>query len=416
MNIGIITTWFERGAAYVSKAYVQALSRDHNVFIYARGGEAFGIGESEWDHDYVTWGKHTKDFHPTFINYDDFYQWIVKNKLDLLLFNEQASWSVLLKCAKLPILMGAYIDYYTPETVHFFDIYDFLFCNTERHFSVFNNHPQSFYIPWGTNINVYTERTKRNVHTPVKFFHSAGMGGIGLRKGTDILIKAFQKVKGPAELIIHSQAGIDRYGSVASLIENDKRVTFIHSTVGAPGLYHLGDVYVYPTKLEGIGLTILEAMSSGLPVITTDDAPMNEFVSDGHTGKLAKVSAQKKRRDNYYWPESFVDETDLAASMQFYIDNPGIIVQHSAAARNYVVDYRDWEKNSKELSLLLPRIKNCRTSDPRVLNKIHKFENTKRIDYFLAKARSAYRKKAYKSAIKKYLITLKLFIERYRKV
>ena len=55
MNVGIVTTWFERGAAYVSKAYMQTLSSQHNVFIYARGGEEAGTGDPNWDLPCVTW-------------------------------------------------------------------------------------------------------------------------------------------------------------------------------------------------------------------------------------------------------------------------------------------------------------------------------------------------------------------------
>jgi len=36
--VGIVTTWFERGAAYVSRAYREALQERFDVVIYARGG------------------------------------------------------------------------------------------------------------------------------------------------------------------------------------------------------------------------------------------------------------------------------------------------------------------------------------------------------------------------------------------
>lgn len=57
MNIGIVTTWFERGAAYVSKAYFESLNNDeNNIFIFARGGESYAKGDPKWDNEYVTWG------------------------------------------------------------------------------------------------------------------------------------------------------------------------------------------------------------------------------------------------------------------------------------------------------------------------------------------------------------------------
>ena len=353
LNIGIVTTWFERGAAYVSRAYLETLSKEHNVFIYARGGEKYAVENPYWDKDYVTWGKRNIELHPLFIYWNDFIRWINKNNLDLIIFNEQNIWDVILKCKKLNLIIGAYVDYYTDTTVPFFWLFDFLLCNTQRHYSVFNKHPQALYIPWGTNCDVFTPTNQTSNKNNVRFFHSAGMGGIGLRKGTDILVKSFQKVTGNAELIIHSQVGINKYADSAKLIGDDPRITFIEREISAPGLYYLGDVYVYPSRLEGIGLTIPEALASGLPVITTDNAPMNEFVIDHHNGYLVEVDYFRQRNDRYYWPESICSEIHLANAMQYYIDNPVEITNQGLQARIYAEENLDWNINSR---IILDRI------------------------------------------------------------
>ncbi len=98
-----------------------------------------------------------------------------------------------------------------------------------------------------------------------------------------MLIQSFSLIKDKnIKLIIHTQiplcGEIDR--NIISILKEEKRIEVIERSVSAPGLYHLGDVYVYPTYLEGIGLTIAEAISSGLPVIVPDAAPMNEFVNE----------------------------------------------------------------------------------------------------------------------------------------
>ena len=56
MNIGIVTTWMERGAAYVSRTYMDLLIlAGHNVFIFARGGEVIpSNGNEKWNETYVT--------------------------------------------------------------------------------------------------------------------------------------------------------------------------------------------------------------------------------------------------------------------------------------------------------------------------------------------------------------------------
>jgi len=76
MNIGIVTTWFERGAGYVSKQFEDVLSIKHNVKIYARGGEKYAIGNPQWDKDNVTWGKRIfSPFADTAIDKRDFIKW-----------------------------------------------------------------------------------------------------------------------------------------------------------------------------------------------------------------------------------------------------------------------------------------------------------------------------------------------------
>jgi glycosyltransferase involved in cell wall biosynthesis len=168
------------------------------------------------------------------------------------------------------------------------------------------------------------------------------------RKGTDLVVRAFQQVTGDAKLIIHTQKplraqdlGLDAPGS--------SRIQIITGTVPAPGLYHLGDVYVYPSRLEGIGLTICEALACGLPVITTDNPPMNEFVDHGENGLLVKVADQKRREDSYYWPMATVDIQDLRSKMQWYVDHPNSVSSHSQQARQSAEVRFSWEKNSRIL-------------------------------------------------------------------
>jgi 1,2-diacylglycerol 3-alpha-glucosyltransferase len=285
MRIGIVTTWFERGAAYVSRMYMKTLSENNEVFIYARGGEEYAIGDPIWDTENVTWGKLVDNPSPTPVNWQDFHRWVNSNQLEIIIFNEQQEWDVILRCAWLlpKIRIGAYIDYYTSTTIPFFKLYDFLICNTKRHYQVFKSHPQSIYIPWGTDIELFRPLKKAMNAKDVVFFHSCGMNHV--RKGTNLLVEAFELVNGAASLIIHSQIVIPDRKLRERILQNP-RIQLIEQTIGAPGLYTRGDVYVYPTRLEGIGLTIAEALSSGLPVITTDEAPMNEFVLHGINGRL----------------------------------------------------------------------------------------------------------------------------------
>ncbi|KKR21168.1 MAG: glycosyl transferase [Parcubacteria group bacterium GW2011_GWE2_39_37] len=359
MRIGIVTTWQERGAAYVSRQYRDALRHGHEVFIYARGGEGYAIGDKNWDDASVTWGKKIPLHIPMSIDLADFKKWIIEKGLDIVFFNEQQWWEPVLLCNSMGIMTGTYVDYYTQETVPFFQVFDFLICNTKRHFSVFEWHPQAIYLPWGTNTDIFDLKSEQLVNPElVTFFHSAGVSPE--RKGTDILLKAFYDLKIPAKLIIHSQINLkDFYKDMQDLIdelEESGKLTLIEKTVPAPGLYHLGDIYVYPSRLDGIGLSLPEAMACGLPVITTDCQPMNEFVDQANS-KLIKISVKSKRNDNYYWPMCEPEAESLTDLLTEYANNIKNIPDAKRSAREYAVKHLDWKINSMHLSELIEGFK-----------------------------------------------------------
>jgi len=374
MRIGIVTTWFERGAAYVSRAYMETLSAKHDVYIYARAGERYAQGDPKWDMRNVTWGRRVDSKPDTYIVWDDYKNWIVGNKLDMVLFNEQQSWEVVLRSVQeLDVLLGSYVDYYKKNTVPLFWNYDFLLCNTKRHYGVFQEHPGAIYVPWGTDTEVYKPVERADGYKGVVFFNSCGMDPV--RKGAYRAIRAFRNVQGDAKLIIHVQK--DGLIDPAELSPADERIEIIEREVGAPGLYRFGDVYVYPTWLEGIGLTIQEALASGLPVITTDVPPMNEVVVEGVSGKLIEVEATKTRWDNYYWPLSLCSGKSLTAAMQYYVDNAGKLKQYKQRAREYAEKNCDWKKNSRELPELLEKVvKNPHRTDPELINKTVEYESS----------------------------------------
>lgn len=354
MNVGIVTTWYERGAAYVSKAFRAALESTNNVFIYARGGHYYARGDSQWDQKGVTWAPR---LYRARINITHFTRWLKRYDIDTLIFNEQKDIHPVKTVKKLGYIVGSYIDYYKRDNIEDFLIYDFLICNTMRHYDVFKWHPQCFFIPWGTDTELFKPMEKTNLLTgaPV-FFHSAGFGGVNLRKGTDLVVRAFQKVKGNVRLIIHSQSPLKKYASVSQLIQSDPRIEFIYKTVRPPGLYNLGDIYVYPSRLEGIGLSVCEALSCGLPAIVTDSLPMSEFVQHEFNGLLVKVANTKPRFDGYYWPETIVDVNDLAKKMQYYIDNPQERIKHSKQARKNATEKLCWRRNASNLPKQLKSI------------------------------------------------------------
>lgn len=334
-RIGIVTTWFERGAAYVSKAFREALEDEHEVFIYARGGRAPADPEA-WK-AYRQKGPRGTG---TRLEWEEFEGWLDAHEIELVIFNEQVEQAGIQECKDKGIAILAYVDYY--RTKRDFDIYDGLICCTLRHYGVFKHHPGARYIQWGTDVDLFTPRGE---HKGAVFYHSAGFGGLNGRKGTHIAVEA-ARLTG-AKLVISSQAPLIAYPQ--AMRDLPPNVEFRHETAQHPGNYHLGNVYVYPTKLEGIGLTVPEAMASGMPVIVTDSPPMSEFVEDGVTGAMINVERTERRADGYYWPETTPNVHHLASIMRDFIDNPAAIVTMGKCARYVAEERLDWSVNSRGL-------------------------------------------------------------------
>ena len=66
-----------------------------------------------------------------------------------------------------------------------------------------------------------------------------------------------------------------------------ERVRFVGAVDPAqvPDYFRLADVFVSASRSETQGLTFLEALASGVPVLCRDDASVDGIVQDGHNGR-----------------------------------------------------------------------------------------------------------------------------------
>ena len=115
------------------------------------------------------------------------------------------------------------------------------------------------------------------------------VGTVEPRKNIPVLIDAFTiiKEKFPEyKLVICGQIGIKSeifYKKMQEIPENVKKDIILTGYVPVlelPYLYNGCEVFVYPSLYEGFGLPVLEAMSCGVPVITSKTSSLPEVVGD----------------------------------------------------------------------------------------------------------------------------------------
>src|SRR3989344_338565 len=100
-------------------------------------------------------------------------------------------------------------------------------------------------------------------------------------KQIDLLIKHLPKLDNVKLRIVGSGVERDNLKKLAEDLNIKNRVEFIGevSYDNIQREYQKADVYVQLSKVEGMSNTILEAMSCGLPVITTNVGGVNSFVN-----------------------------------------------------------------------------------------------------------------------------------------
>lgn len=108
------------------------------------------------------------------------------------------------------------------------------------------------------------------------FLHNAGHGGIGGRNSTLEVLEAWRYVKSPAKLIVRVQPGM----SMQVEAPKDSRISFVEcNPENYWELFDEGDVLLHPTKWDALSLPIQEALTAGMPVMTTRYWPFcNEHI------------------------------------------------------------------------------------------------------------------------------------------
>lgn len=155
------------------------------------------------------------------------------------------------------------------------------------------------------------------------------LGRIVPEKGEHYLIQAFKQIETDKKLVIAGGASDtdDYLKSLKELASGEERIIFTGFVQGEllQELYSNAYVYVLPSDLEGMPLSLLEAMSFGNCCLTSDIPECTEVI--GHHG----VSFKKG------------NVSDLKEKLQELCDQESTVRDYQKKASDYICRKYDWD-------------------------------------------------------------------------
>jgi glycosyltransferase involved in cell wall biosynthesis len=161
------------------------------------------------------------------------------------------------------------------------------------------------------------------------------VGRLYSRKGLFTLIQSIPFVVKKFKDVKYVISGKGLKGEVQKLAEHaaklkvERNILFTGYFPDAklPRLYQAADIFAFSTMYENFPFAVLEALSSGLPVVTTDVGGIPELVVDGQNGFLVKP----------------FDAQGLAERILFLLESPRLCAEFGRNGRNTVIEKFAWQ-------------------------------------------------------------------------
>ena len=141
------------------------------------------------------------------------------------------------------------------------------------------------------------------------------------RKGVANVLAALARLRSSAWLVVAGkERRLDDYRRLARTLDVSDRVTFRGAESDVARLLHAADAFVLPTIYDPLPNAALEAMATGLPVITSKQCGVAELLQEHDAGFVCDAH----------------DVDAIASAMQRLVDDPSLRATKGSRARSAV--------------------------------------------------------------------------------
>lgn len=141
------------------------------------------------------------------------------------------------------------------------------------------------------NVALFRKSLRKELKIPLETLVVLFLGSGFQRKGLGSLIASFPRIKRgvpQAVLIVAGKDGIQPYREMAKSLGVERNILFLGPTQRAKELYAASDLFALPTIYDPFSNACLEAMATGIPVVTTRANGIAELICDEQNGFLVQ--------------------------------------------------------------------------------------------------------------------------------
>lgn len=186
--------------------------------------------------------------------------------------------------------------------------------------------PDKVYItPNAVDVEKFNPK-KKELPSDMNIIHDKPMilfvGNLVFQKGVKFLLEAKKLMKSDVKLVVVGDGPLRHELEMKVQDDNIQDVFFAGARRDVEQIMPSADIFVLPSISEGLPITILEAMASGLPVVATNVGGISE-VMNKQVGLMVKASSP----------------TELASAMDKILENETLRNDMSVAARAQALEY-----------------------------------------------------------------------------
>lgn len=169
-------------------------------------------------------------------------------------------------------------------------IKDYDFSNLIKNEQLINSQEKSYFFK---NNVIVRQNIRKKLDIPLDTLVLLSVGEVNDNKNHKVIIELLPELKNIYYIICGSGPLIEEHIQLAKQLGVENRLKMVGYITNTPDYYKTADIFVFPSKREGLPVAVMEAMASELPVIAFNIRGNSDLIEDNVNGYLLHMDKEE---------------------------------------------------------------------------------------------------------------------------